>query len=166
MTRSRLFDTILREHDDDVDTRAAVVIKKKGTNKVLGCRGWGKRLGDDGEIEAILDLPKGHLRKGEDLQRGAAREALEETGIKVGQLMEIGQFDYGRKGRTLTVYYAEESFDINELKCTSTFENVYGQTVPEMVGYHLVDVGDLAPWFKSLRPIMRQCYEWMEENAE
>jgi 8-oxo-dGTP pyrophosphatase MutT (NUDIX family) len=167
---STLFENVIREHADDVENvRAGVVIRKKGTKKVLGLLGWGKPKLIGGKPQAgSLDLPKGHLTEGDSVEEGVRREAREECGLDLGEITLIDKFQYGSKPNSwLYVYYAIVDFDFADVldfehsgKCNK-FENIWGKTVPEMVDACLVEIGNSEPFYKSLRPILDECFEWI-----
>ena len=115
--------------------RAGIIIRKYGTNLILLEQGYGKSLPNN-----IFDIPKGHWEPGELLEDTAIREAKEEANIDIepNELSFIGEFPY-LKGDTLALFYCEKKFKLEDLKCSSYFENKQGKEVPEVVGYKLFD---------------------------
>lgn len=80
------------------------------------------------------DIPKGKLDSGEVGIAAAVRELEEETGLKCDwrQLQHLGIFAYKKdKDLTLYLWLVDKLPSIKDLKCTSTFSNNRGQTLPE-----------------------------------
>ncbi|MFE9426214.1 NUDIX domain-containing protein [Kitasatospora sp. NPDC006697] len=81
----------------------ADVVCVRGDDVLLIERGWEPCRG-------MLALPGGHVDAGETSREGAARELLEETGVRVRleDLVQIGVFDApdrDERGRYVTVAY-------------------------------------------------------------
>ena len=63
-------------------------------------------------------LPGGFVDEGEDLEAAARRELLEQTCLKVGELIQVGAFGKpGRdpRGHTISVAYKGEAIDEKDL---------------------------------------------------
>ena len=54
--------------------------------------------------KAPWGIPKGELDPGEDLERTARRETLEETGITAGSLVALGHIVYTKSGKKVHAY--------------------------------------------------------------
>lgn len=114
--------------------RAGILIRKRGTNLILLEQAWGKKLPNN-----IYDIPKGHCEPNESIEETAIREAMEEANIEIteDELTLLDWFPYNND--TLAIFYCEKDFDVENCKCTSTFENQYGKIVPEVIDYKLFD---------------------------
>jgi predicted NUDIX family NTP pyrophosphohydrolase len=49
-------------------------------------------------------IPKGLPDEGEELERAARRETLEETGVEAGELVPLGTVDYTRSRKTVVAF--------------------------------------------------------------
>jgi predicted NUDIX family NTP pyrophosphohydrolase len=49
-------------------------------------------------------IPKGLPDEGEELERAARRETLEETGVEAGELVSLGSIDYTRSRKTIVAF--------------------------------------------------------------
>ena|SRR5689334_23210406 len=49
-------------------------------------------------------IPKGLPDEGEELERAARRETLEETGVEAGELVPLGSIDYTRSRKTVVAF--------------------------------------------------------------
>jgi len=127
---------------------SAGVIIKNSKDQILGCAPYGK--------SGVFDIPKGHVEENENFANAAVREVLEETGIELNSVSDIkplGKFHYN-KYKDLVLFYHEGDYDTNKMKCTSYFE-LYGKNVPEMIGYKWIDIEDIQKYFyKSLSPVL------------
>jgi len=87
----------------------------------------------------MLDIPKGKIDEGELPIDAAIRETYEETGLHLhqNQLKDLGRFEYN-KMKDLHLFSCNIDFNIDSMHCISVFE-LYGNQVPEMVGYKKVD---------------------------
>jgi 8-oxo-dGTP pyrophosphatase MutT (NUDIX family) len=97
-------------------------------------RGAGRLLLGHATGTARWDIPKGVADDGEAPLQAALRETAEETGLALDAetLLDLGRFAYYR-GKDLHLYAAlVEPVDVASLRCTSTFVDVRGRTVPEM----------------------------------
>ena len=111
---------------------------------ILGCVPFGKAK----KAENNLDIPKGHIEKGETPLEAALRECKEETGLVLNssKLEDLGQFDY-KPNKDLHIFLVKMPMpEISSLKCTSYIE-MYEKKVPEMVGYKIVSIKDLSKFF-------------------
>lgn len=167
MKKSLLFEKVLQEHDDDINERAGVILIQKSSGKYLGCHAWGKMINGP---TGWLDLPKGHLEKGDEPEEAAIRECREETGIvlKKSDLTKIDTYDYGKY--PFHLFTAMADFDIENLHCNCKFESPFdGSMVPEMVGYELFDVNEECkspPWYKTLSEVINKALAKMRTWKE
>jgi len=67
---------------------------------------------------APWSIPKGESAEGEDLERTARRETLEETGVPAGKLVSLGHIDY-RKSRKRVHCFAGQAPTDAEPRCAS-----------------------------------------------
>lgn len=80
------------------------------------------------------DIPKGLADPGEGSAAAAVREAREECGVSLAEedLEAVGTFAY-RPDKDLSLHAVlSERFDLARCVCTSTFEDRFGRTRPEM----------------------------------
>ena len=101
-----------------------------------------------------FDIPKGCIEEDEFPSECALRELKEETGIKLrGCDMEtLGEFRY-RRDKDLTLFVSTVPVDITKCDCTSYFE-LNGKQVPEVVGYTWVPFSEVSKFYKSLQPVL------------
>jgi 8-oxo-dGTP pyrophosphatase MutT (NUDIX family) len=153
----------ITEHNDDVNIRAGILIKQKGTTKILIEHATGHHAPNP-----CMDIPKGHITIDEKIEEGACREIQEETGIEIdpGDLTELGHFPYNKS--TLYIFYVEMNFDINKCHCDSMFTSPSGKELPEVDGYELFDIVnddlDSSLLYKGLKPILRHVFQDMKEK--
>jgi 8-oxo-dGTP pyrophosphatase MutT (NUDIX family) len=85
-----------------------------------------------------LDLPKGHLKKGETPLQGAIREAYEETNIKFEPWKLTHPIQTTCDGDPLFLFYAkiDQLIPVNLLSCASTFIDEDGIRKPEVEAYY------------------------------
>jgi predicted NUDIX family NTP pyrophosphohydrolase len=69
-------------------------------------------------INAPWGIPKGGPEPGETLEEAARRETLEEVGVKVGHLVELGFIDYVRSKKRIHCFVSEAPSD-QEPHCAS-----------------------------------------------
>lgn len=118
--------------------------------RLVAIKPWGKAL--------ALDIPKGHLEKGEEEIDAAIRELQEETSITVDKrrLKRIGEFPYtSYKDLILFLYKVPSLPSVESLKCNSTFTNLFGRVVNEAVGFELAQFHDIR-FYTPLQPILRK----------
>ena len=123
-------------------TSAGVIITD-GEN-ILGCIPFGRGK----KIENGLDIPKGHIEEGESPLDAAIRECREETGIvfNPSRLEDLGLFNY-KPQKNLHVFLAKMPMpEVSSLKCTS-YMDMYGKKVPEMIGYKIVPLTEISKFF-------------------
>ena len=123
-------------------TSAGVIITD-GAN-ILGCVPFGRTK----KSENNLDIPKGHIEEGESPLDAAVRECREETGIVLNpaKLEDLGLFNY-KPQKNLHIFLTKMPIpEISSLKCTSYVE-MYGKKIPEMVGYKIVPLTDISKFF-------------------
>lgn len=85
-----------------------------------------------------LDLPKGHIQKGESPIQGAIREVYEETNIKFEPWKLTRPIQTVCDGNPLFLFYAkiDELIPVNLLSCASTFVDKDGSRKPEVEAYY------------------------------
>lgn len=153
----------LNEHEDDVNIRAGILIRLKGTSKILI-----EHATEHHAPNPCMDIPKGHITVNEHIEDGACREVFEETGIQIdpSELKPLGHYMYNKS--MLYLYYVEMDFDINKCYCKSTFINKQGKELPEVDGYELFDMFeddlDSSLLYKGLRPILKVEFEKIRNN--
>jgi 8-oxo-dGTP pyrophosphatase MutT (NUDIX family) len=117
--------------EGDVSARAGIVVTdgryilvEQPTNMIQ--KGW------------KLDLPKGHLQKGELPIQGAVREVYEETNIKFEFWKLTRPIQIICDGGPLFLFYAkiDQLIPVNLLSCASTFVDEYGIRKPEVEFYY------------------------------
>jgi 8-oxo-dGTP pyrophosphatase MutT (NUDIX family) len=123
---------ILKEtRKGDIRSRAGIVITdgtyilaEQPTNMIQ--KGW------------KLDLPKGHLQRGESPLQGAIREVYEETNIKFEPWKLTRPIQTVCDGDPLFLFYAEIDglIPVNLLSCASTFVDEDGIRKPEVEAYY------------------------------
>lgn len=114
---------------------------------------WGKK--------SRRDVPKGHLEGSESPEETAIREVYEETNliIRPKDLISLGRFSYTEeKDLFLFLFYVDELPPIGPMKCNSYFTNVFGQTVPESVGFEYLPFTDPS-FYPKLQPILSSIYK-------
>lgn len=113
-------------------TSCGIIIQNQ-KGQVLGCSPYGRKDGRH-------DVPKGKMEVGETPIETALRECFEETGLDLSQqkLTDTGIHKY-IKTKDLHLFYCKyEVEDISNLVCT-TFCEVYGRQVPEIVDYKWIN---------------------------
>jgi 8-oxo-dGTP pyrophosphatase MutT (NUDIX family) len=85
-----------------------------------------------------LDIPKGHLQKGESPIQGAIREVYEETSIKFEPWKLTRPIQTTCDGDPLFLFYAkiDQLIPVNLLSCASTFVDKDGIRKPEVEAYY------------------------------
>jgi 8-oxo-dGTP pyrophosphatase MutT (NUDIX family) len=115
----------------DINARAGIIISdgkyilaEQPTNMIQN--GW------------KLDLPKGHLQKGESPVQGAVREVYEETNIKFESWMLTRPIQTACDGDPLFLFYAkiDRLIPVNLLSCASAFVDKDGIRKPEVEAYY------------------------------
>lgn len=123
-------------------------------NKILACRAYGKK-----EPMRCYDIPKGKINEGESTYDAAIRETNEEIGLDLSYLniIDLGHFVYNSK-KNLHLYKCRLDIpDLTVLHCDSTFEDNFGNIVPEMVGYKWVDLYEIdTTFYKSLANVLNK----------
>jgi 8-oxo-dGTP pyrophosphatase MutT (NUDIX family) len=117
--------------EGDVSARAGIIITdgqyllvEQPTNMIQ--QGW------------KLDIPKGHLQKGESPIQGAIREVYEETNIKFEPWKLARPIQTTCDGYPLFLFYAkiDQLIPVNLLSCASTFIDKDGIRKPEVEAYY------------------------------
>jgi 8-oxo-dGTP pyrophosphatase MutT (NUDIX family) len=117
--------------DGDLPARAGIVITdgryilvEQPTNMIQ--KGW------------KLDLPKGHIQKGESPVQGAIREVYEETNIKFESWKLSRPIQTTCDGDPLFLFCAkiDQLIPVNLLSCASTFVDEDGIRKPEVEAYY------------------------------
>lgn len=67
---------------------------------------------------APWSIPKGLPDEGESLEAAARRETLEETGIRAGELVDIGSIDYTKSRKRIFAFAGEAPHDADP-RCAS-----------------------------------------------
>jgi 8-oxo-dGTP pyrophosphatase MutT (NUDIX family) len=85
-----------------------------------------------------LDIPKGHLQKGESPIQGAIREVYEETNIKFEPWKLTHPIQTTCDGNPLFLFYAkiDQLIPVKYLSCASTFIDTDGIRKPEVEAYY------------------------------
>jgi 8-oxo-dGTP pyrophosphatase MutT (NUDIX family) len=130
---------------------------------ILGCRPYGRK-----DEKHSYDLPKGHWEDGETYVETAVRECKEETGFDLwpDHLIDLGKYEY-IPTKDLYIFLVALDFmpELKSLKCTTYFE-MDGKKVPEVVSYKLIPITELQWFFKSLEPIVEKALEVFDSNIE
>jgi 8-oxo-dGTP pyrophosphatase MutT (NUDIX family) len=123
---------LIREiREGDLPARAGIVITdgryilvEQPTNMIQ--KGW------------KLDLPKGHIQKGESPVQGAIREVYEETNIKFESWKLSRPIQTTCDGDPLLLFCAkiDQLIPVNLLSCASTFVDEDGIRKPEVEAYY------------------------------
>jgi 8-oxo-dGTP pyrophosphatase MutT (NUDIX family) len=117
--------------DGDISARAGIIISdgqyllvEQPTNMIQ--KGW------------KLDIPKGHLQKGESPIQGAIREVYEETNIKFEPWKLTRPIQTTCDGDPLFLFYAgiDQLIPVSLLSCASTFVDEDGIRKPEVDAYY------------------------------
>lgn len=152
----------IREHENDSKIRAGIIIRLRGTNKILIEHATGKKA-----PMPCMDIPKGHVTTDEPIMVGAVREIKEETGLNLNldELIPMGVFNYNKS--VLHIFYIETDFDIDSCHCDSMFTDSYGRSLPEVDGYALFDIVsdnlDTSLLYNGLKPILKQVFEKIKQ---
>jgi 8-oxo-dGTP pyrophosphatase MutT (NUDIX family) len=85
----------------------------------------------------LLEIPKGHLQKGETPKEGAIRECWEEANIKFEswKLKDPIQIKYSNEPLFLFLAELDEKIPVEQLSCASTFIDQDGIRKPECDSY-------------------------------
>jgi 8-oxo-dGTP pyrophosphatase MutT (NUDIX family) len=85
----------------------------------------------------LLEIPKGHLQKGESIINGAIRECWEECNIKfeTWKLESPIQIKYYNDPLYLFLANLDAIISVDQLSCASTFVDQNGVRKPECDGY-------------------------------
>lgn len=151
------------EHANDTNVRAGIIIRLKGTNKILI-----EHATEHPKTKPCMDIPKGHITSGEEIEVGACREVYEETGIDIdpSELTLIGTFKYQKS--TLTIFYIEMDFDIGLCYCESKFKNAAGKMLPEVDEYELFDIVEdnleESLIYTGLKPILYKVFDTIQND--
>lgn len=105
----------------------ATVVVKTEKNEVVMVKQYKPGFG-----EIMLELPAGRLKKGQTPEVAARVELLEETGIEVGDLVELGRVSEMPTKDPMAVYifYAKNIIKLGEKKLDKT-EDIEVVLVPE-----------------------------------
>jgi predicted NUDIX family NTP pyrophosphohydrolase len=101
---------------------------------------------------APWSIPKGLPDPGEDLERAARRETLEETGVVAGELSPLGSIDY-KKSRKTIVAFGGAAKDTDAPRCAS-WEVDCAEFVPIDRAHELIHP-DQRPFLDRLLEICR-----------
>ncbi|AKJ30184.1 NUDIX hydrolase [Caldimonas brevitalea] len=100
---------------------------------------------------AYWDIPKG-LREADESELDAAvREAAEECGLRLlpAALIDLGRFAY-RPAKDLHLYAVLHArVELTLLRCSSTFQDRWGRTRPEVDAFRWAQPDELARWCAS-----------------
>jgi 8-oxo-dGTP pyrophosphatase MutT (NUDIX family) len=130
---------------------------------ILGCRPYGRK-----DKEHSYDLPKGHWEEGETYVETAVRECKEETDFDLwpDHLVDLGKYEYiPTKDLYIFLVALDLMPELKTLKCTTFFE-MDGKKVPEVISYKLIPITELQWFFKSLEPIVKEALEIFDSNIE
>ena len=130
---------------------------------ILACRPYGRK-----DKEHSYDLPKGHWEEGETYIETAIRECKEETGFDLwpDHLVDLGKYEYiPTKDLYLFLVALDFMPEHSTLKCTTYFD-VDGKKVPEVVSYKNVPVTELQWFFKSMEPVIKAALENFDARIE
>lgn len=135
-----------------------VILNRKNPEQILACQAYGRKFN-----VGNCDIPKGHVEGIETHLQTAIRELKEETGfvLKDEKIHDCGLFQYLHT-KDLHVYLVEADVDLSTLKCSSYFENLNGDTVPEVIKFHWVT--DTKMFYRSLAPIVKKCIDHYKEG--
>lgn len=110
-------------------------------------------------------IPKGQLNENESTIDAAYRETLEEIGLDLrninGSVKYIGEITYKvkRDTKTLYMYMFTSSVELKEytLKCTTFYEDKFGNTKPELQDFKFVSYDELVRiTYKSLSKLLTE----------
>lgn len=130
---------------------------------ILGCRPYGRR-----ETPHSFDLPKGHWEEGETYIETAVRECKEETGFDLwpDHMVDLGKWEYiPTKDLYLFLVALDFMPEHSTLKCTTYFD-VDGKKVPEVVSYKNIPITELQWFFKSMEPVIKAALENFDARIE
>jgi 8-oxo-dGTP pyrophosphatase MutT (NUDIX family) len=125
---------IKETRENDIRARAGIIITdgqyilvEQPTNMIRN--GW------------KLDIPKGHLQKGESPVQGAIREVYEETNIKFMSWKLARPIQTACDGDPLFLFYAkiDKIIPVSRLSCVSTFIDKDGNRKPEVEAYYWIN---------------------------
>ena len=111
--------------------------------------------------EGFLDMPKGHVEKGESELNAAKREALEETGLSVNPVegfRELQQYWY--------TYEGEKIWKKVSLYLGIVSENAEVRISNEHTGFVWLSLDDTLKTlsFQNQKEIIRQAYDFIIKN--
>jgi len=88
-----------QQHNTALKGASVIVLRRDAVLMVLRARG---------PFAGLWSFPGGHCEPGEELEGAARRELLEETGLSVGRLVRLGEFQpaLGESSLMLTVFAA------------------------------------------------------------